>query len=39
MVECEFYPDINTEEFRFSVRSNDKVRVAASFAQLAKLFL
>jgi hypothetical protein len=39
MVECEFYPDINMDEFRFSVRSNDKIRVTACFAQLFKLFI
>jgi hypothetical protein len=39
MVECEFYPDISMDEFRLSLRSNDKVKVAASFAQLFKLFV
>eukprot|EP00344_Euplotes_crassus_P006269 CAMPEP_0197013496 /NCGR_PEP_ID=MMETSP1380-20130617/66542_1 /TAXON_ID=5936 /ORGANISM="Euplotes crassus, Strain CT5" /LENGTH=962 /DNA_ID=CAMNT_0042437789 /DNA_START=144 /DNA_END=3032 /DNA_ORIENTATION=+ len=39
MVECEFYTDINEDEFRCSIRSNDKVRVTASFAQLFKLFV
>ena len=39
MVEWEFYPDIHTDEFRFSVRSNDKVKLAHSFAQVVKLFV
>lgn len=39
MVECEFYPDISMDEFRLSIRSNDKKRVAASFGQLVKLFM
>jgi len=39
MAECEFYPSIQTSEFRFSIRSNDKVRVVASFAQFVKLFV
>lgn len=39
MVESEFYPDIDSSEFRFSLRSNDKVRVTASFAQVFKLFV
>lgn len=39
MVECEFYPDVHTKEFRFSVRSNDKVKIAVSFAQALKLFV
>jgi hypothetical protein len=39
MIQCEFYPEISTDEFRFSVRSNDKVKIVACFAQLVKLFV
>ena len=39
MVQLEFYPDISIDELRFSIRSNDKIRVVASFAQLFRLFV
>lgn len=39
MVECEFYPELGLDEFRFSFRSSDKKRIAAPVIELFRFYV